>query len=173
MKLKKLLVTVLIGLSIFACGNKQGEKLLKEKHSESKVSTNYKNGTVIKVYDGDTVTLADNTKLRLYGIDAPEKKQEGGAYSQQLLYSKIFGKQIQYEPINIDRYGRTVAKIYYNGDYVNEYMIKSGGAWFYEEYAKNDNNLKKAFQYAQKNNIGIFKNKKAINPAFYRRSHKR
>lgn len=166
--MKKILAVILLSLSIFACNNKNLSSNLFGKEKEQN-SENLRKATVVKVYDGDTVTLADGTKLRLYGIDAPEKKQNGGMFAQQMLYSKIFGKNIEYDPINTDRYGRTVAKIYLNGEYINEYMVKNGGAWYYEEYAKNDYDLKNAFINAKNNKIGIFKDKNIENPSNYRR----
>ena len=127
---------------------------------------------MIKVYDGDTVTLADKTRIRLYGIDAPEKKQKGGMFSQQNLAKKILNREIKYEPVSVDRYGRVVEKIYAGGEYINRYMIDSGPAWYYAEYAKDAKDLAEAFENARSKRIGIFSEKNIEEPWKYRREAK-
>lgn len=52
------------------------------------------------------------------------------------------------EVTDTDRYGRKIGKIYYDGKYLNEEIIRNGYAWWYEYYAKRDYNLKKAQEYA-------------------------
>jgi Micrococcal nuclease (thermonuclease) homologs len=172
--MKKLLSILLISASLLSCGKAKDflENKFESKNQESVVNQNLKTGYVIKVYDGDTVTLEDKTRLRLYGIDAPELKQKGGKFSQENLYNKIYNKKIQYEVISTDRYGRNVAKIYYKGEYINKYMLESGSAWWYEEYSKNDKDLETAFETAKKNRVGIFKDYNIKNPSEYRREMK-
>ena len=78
---------------------------------------------VLSVSDGDTVTINDHgekRKLRLYGIDAPEKDQEYGMESRQYLYDRIQGKDINIDFISKDRYGRDISIIYINGENINE-----------------------------------------------------
>jgi endonuclease YncB( thermonuclease family) len=52
--------------------------------------------------------------LRLAEVDCPESKQPFGKNAKQFTSSKIFGKQIIYQPIQKDRYGRTIAKVYFD-----------------------------------------------------------
>lgn len=172
--LKKTLLTILLGVSLISCGKKQNlfEKIKNETGINMEQNQNLKTGYVIKVYDGDTITLEDKTRIRFYGIDAPELKQKGGKFSQENLYNKIYNKKIQYEVISVDRYGRTVAKVYYNGEYINKYMLESGSAWWYEEYSQNDKDLENAFENAKKNRIGIFKDYNIKNPSEYRKEMK-
>ena len=172
--LKKTLLTILLGVSLISCGKKQNffEKIKNETGIKMEQKQNLKTGHVIKVYDGDTITLEDKTRIRFYGIDAPELKQKGGKFSQENLYNKIYNKKIQYEVISVDRYGRTVAKVYYKGEYINKYMLESGSAWWYEEYSKNDKDLENAIENAKKNRIGIFKDYNIKNPSEYRREMK-
>ena len=66
---------------------------------------------VIKISDGDTITVLsgkEQTKVRLYGIDAPEKKQDYGQKSRQFLASLIAGQVVEVEPKGKDRYKRTL-----------------------------------------------------------------
>ncbi len=78
--------------------------------------------------------------MRLAEVDCPESKQPFGKNAKQFTSSKIFGKQIIYQPIQKDRYGRTIAKVYFdNGKYLSEELIKNGLGWWYSKYSKNEN----------------------------------
>lgn len=97
-------------------------------------------GKVIKVTDGDTVNVltSDNEthKIRLSGIDAPEKKQAFGNRSKQALAELIDGKIVNVEYNKLDKYQRVVGKITLNGQDVNLRQIKLGLAWHYKKYEK-------------------------------------
>lgn len=97
-------------------------------------------GRVIGVSDGDTVTVLDsrNTqwKIRLMGIDAPEKKQAFGSRSKGSLSALVFNKQVTIEYNKKDKYGRTVGKILVDGVDANLEQIKAGMAWHYKKYEK-------------------------------------
>lgn len=176
--MKRILLTILILLSIISCGENNEElaknvKIITDSLQKEKTEkSDRKNGVVVKVYDGDTITLEGKVKLRLYGIDAPELKQKGGKFARELLYNKIYNKRIEYVPMSTDRYGRIVAKIYFKDEYINKYMLLNGGAWWYEDYAKNDTDLKEAFENARKNRVGIFKDYNIKNPSEYRKEMK-
>lgn len=93
---------------------------------------------VIKVADGDTVTAVtedDQTfKIRLFGIDAPEKKQTYGPKSQKALSGMINRKEVDIEIVAGDKYGRSVGIIYLGNKTINEEMVKKGHAWVYRRY---------------------------------------
>ena len=76
-------------------------------------------GKVIGISDGDTVDVLDSSKtthrIRLAGIDAPEKAQPFGQRSKEHLSDSVFGKQVEVHGGKIDKYGRTVGKILVNG----------------------------------------------------------
>ena len=94
-------------------------------------------GKVVKVADGDTVTVLDGRerkKVRLYGIDAPEKKQAFGHKSKQMLLGMVAGDQVRVEVEAIDRYGRFVGRIFDGSEEVNLLMVEQGGAWVYRRY---------------------------------------
>jgi len=97
-------------------------------------------GKVVAISDGDTFTLLTNEKqqikIRLYGIDTPEKKQPHGTAARQYLSELIFGQQVRYEVKDIDRYKRTIAIVFNeSGQNVNEEMIRAGYAWHYKQYS--------------------------------------
>lgn len=90
-------------------------------------------GRVVGIADGDTITVLDNTntqhKIRLAGIDAPEKKQPFGNNSKKMLSSLVFGKTVDVDWDKRDRYGRLVGKVIIDGVDANLEQIKYGLAW--------------------------------------------
>ena len=97
-------------------------------------------GYVVGIADGDTVTVLDANrqqhKIRLAGIDAPEKAQPFGERSKQNLAALVFNKNVIVEGDKQDRYGRKVGKILINGQDANLEQVKAGMAWWYEKYRK-------------------------------------
>jgi endonuclease YncB( thermonuclease family) len=96
---------------------------------------------VVGVSDGDTFTgLTDEkqqVKCRIYGIDAPEKKQAFGSRSKQALSDLVFDKQVKIKIQNKDRYKRAVVWVYApDGKDVSAEMLKMGLAWHYKQYSK-------------------------------------
>ncbi len=100
---------------------------------------------VIGVIDGDTIrVLVDEkqvVKIRLAEIDTPEKRQPYGQKAKQALSDLIFDKTITYQKVTIDRYGRTIGKIYLGDMYINAAMVANGSAWVYRRYSKDPNLL--------------------------------
>lgn len=97
-------------------------------------------GKVVNVSDGDTVKVLrqDKTleKIRLLGIDAPEKNQDFGQKSKTALNDKVAGQLVKVEYTKRDRYGRLLAKIWNGTEDVNLSQVKNGFAWHYKHYAK-------------------------------------
>jgi len=96
-------------------------------------------GKVIGVADGDTITVLHNKhpeKIRLYGIDCPEKRQPFGKRAKQFTSELVFGKVVEVEPVTVDRYGRTVAFVQVENVLVNEELIREGLGWVYVRYCK-------------------------------------
>jgi len=97
-------------------------------------------GTVIRVSDGDTLVIrsgAENIKVRLYGVDAPEKKQDFGNKAKDALTSMTALQTVQAEVMDKDRYGRTVAIVTVgDAEPVNQSLLRLGLAWVYDAYCK-------------------------------------
>lgn len=97
-------------------------------------------GHVVGVADGDTITVLDDTntqhKIRLAGIDAPEKKQAFGNRSKESLSDLVFDKTVNVETEKRDRYGREIGKVLVNGQDVNLVQVERGMAWFYRQYQR-------------------------------------
>ena len=97
-------------------------------------------GRVVGVSDGDTVTVltAENRqfKIRLSGIDAPEKKQPFGTHAKETLARQLFGQAVVVEWSKTDRYGRIVGKIEVDGVDANLEQVREGSAWVYTQYLR-------------------------------------
>jgi endonuclease YncB( thermonuclease family) len=95
---------------------------------------------VIAIKDGDTIEILKDGKplrIRLYGIDCPEKNQDFGTRARQYTSDLVFGKKVRLEAKNTDRYGRTVGIIYLpDGRSLNEELLRAGLAWHYKAYSK-------------------------------------
>lgn len=95
-------------------------------------------GVVVGVVDGDTADVrltSGMIRIRLHAIDAPESQQPYGAKSKQALSALAFGKAVQVEPYEQDRYDRLVARLWVGETDVNAEMVKQGMAWTYRRYA--------------------------------------
>jgi micrococcal nuclease len=97
-------------------------------------------GKVVKVSDGDTVTLLVNgpetIKVRLSEIDAPETNQPWGNKSKQALSLLIATKNVTVSTTGKDRYGRTLGTIYLQQENINKLMVQNGNAWAYTKYVE-------------------------------------
>jgi endonuclease YncB( thermonuclease family) len=94
---------------------------------------------VVGVSDGDTIKVLRDGKqvrIRLYGIDAPEKGQPFGSKSKKFTIKFAANKTVEVEPIETDRYGRTVGLVNVYGKSLNKALIRSGYAWVYRDYCK-------------------------------------
>ena len=115
-------------------------------------------GRVVGVADGDTIMVLDadkvQHKIRLAGIDAPEKKQAFGNRSKESLSDMVFDKTVNVETEKRDRYGRQIGKVLVNEQDVNLVQVERGMAWFYRQYQReqspNDRKLYEAAEDAAK-----------------------
>lgn len=116
-------------------------------------------GRVVGVTDGDTLTMLDGRKqqikVRLAEIDTPESAQPYGTRAKQELSRLVHGKTITVKVQDIDRYGRTVGRVYVSGLDVNAEMVKLGAAWVYRKYAS-DQSLYALEKQARQNRAGIW-----------------
>lgn len=97
-------------------------------------------GEVVGLADGDTITVLDETKtqhkVRLAGIDAPEKNQPFGARSRQNLADLVFRRTVVVEWRKTDRYGRIVGKVLVAETDAGLEQVRAGMAWHYKAYAR-------------------------------------
>lgn len=133
-------------------------------------------GKVVKVADGDTITIIDNEnqkhKIRLDKIDAPELKQSFGIKSKNYLESLIYKKQIKVLYSSIDRYKRILGIVYLGDKEINLIMLKNGYAWHYNYYDKTPSYIQ-AEKQARDKKIGLWSESNPINPCTFRKNHKK
>ncbi|WP_428897462.1 Endonuclease YncB [Parelusimicrobium proximum] len=135
-------------------------------------------GSVIKISDGDTLTLLsegrEEIKVRLYGIDAPETGQDYGTASKNYLSSLIAGRYVEADIIDIDQYGRSVGVVFADEEAVNAKMAAEGYAWVYTNYCK----IKSCEEWqdlqdtAKENRKGLWRQNKQTPPWKWRKNNK-
>lgn len=110
----------------------------------------------------------EKVKIRLAGIDTPEKKQPFGNKAKQALAKLAFQKQAIVEVETIDRYGRTVGAVFVDGLNVNHELVKQGMAWVYRKYNK-DMAFYELESRAKKERLGLWLEENPIPPWEWRR----
>lgn len=98
-------------------------------------------GRVVGISDGDTFTMLlpgnRQVRIRLHGVDCPEKNQDFGARARAFTADLTFGKTVSILIKDRDRYGRTVGLVTLpSGKILQEELLKNGLAWHYRRYDK-------------------------------------
>lgn len=97
-------------------------------------------GRVVGIADGDTLTILDGRdtqhKIRVVGIDAPEKKQDFGQKAKVSLSNLVFNQAVTADCRKKDRYKRNLCVVYVHGRDVGLQQVRAGLAWHYKQYAK-------------------------------------
>jgi endonuclease YncB( thermonuclease family) len=105
-------------------------------------------GRVVAVQDGDTVTILDAARVqhrvRIAGIDAPEKSQAFGEASKQSLVRLVHGRHVEARCPKRDRFGREVCSVFLGARDVGLEQVQSGYAWWYREYAREQTSADRA-----------------------------
>ena len=134
-------------------------------------------GKVVGILDGDTVDVLTPAKelvrVRLSGIDAPEKKQAFGNVSKQTLSDLVFSREVVVEWRKKDRYGRIVGKVLVDGIDMDLKMVTAGMAWHYKQYAKEQSatdreSYASAEDAARAKRVGLWRDKDPIPPWTFR-----
>lgn len=126
---------------------------------------------VIGVADGDSLTVLDGTtqvRVRLHGIDCPERGQAFGAAAKRFTSALAFGKRVTVKGRGKDRYGRLLAEVVLpDGRSLNRELVSAGMAWHYARYS-DDESLAKAEREARKARVGIWSEADPVAPWSYR-----
>jgi endonuclease YncB( thermonuclease family) len=97
-------------------------------------------GRVVGISGGDTISALHDgraEKIRLNGIDCPEKRQAFGQRAKQLTSKLVFGKDVTVKTFGHDKYRRTLGDVILpDGRILNQQLVKAGLAWWYEKYSK-------------------------------------
>jgi micrococcal nuclease len=132
-----------------------------------------KKAKVVKVSDGDTITILTSdkkqVKIRLSGIDCPESKQDFGTKAKQFTASFCFAKNVRVEVVGQDRYNRSLGVVLLdNGQNLNKALLEAGLAWHYK-YFDDSKELSQLEQSARANKIGLWSMKDPIAPWEFRK----
>jgi len=140
-------------------------------------------GIAIAITDGDTFTLKDSEgeehRIRLGEIDAPEKSQEFGKESKNILGNMILDKQVTVYWLKKDRFdwkttdhktknGRIIGGVFLENESVNRKLVEMGAAWHYTDFSK-DQTIKAAQEYAKENKFGLWTNENPTPPWKWRK----
>ena len=132
---------------------------------------------IIAVSDGDTITVEPATggnrvKIRLHGIDAPERKQPYGEAARGFVFDSSLYKTVDVEELYQDRYKRTVAIIHFsNGKSLQSLLLEAGFAWVWPRYCKDCLEWETLQKTAQKERRGLWDSETPIPPWEWRKQH--
>ncbi len=133
-------------------------------------------GRVVGVSDGDTITVLHDGKaerIRLHGIDCPEKRQAFGNRAKQFTSNLVFAKTVTVQILDRDRYGRTVGVVLLpDGRSLNHELVRAGLAWMYRRYT-NDQSLSDLEEEARLARRGLWADSHAVPPWEWRVMRKR
>ncbi len=127
------------------------------------------------VADGDTITVLKQGKavrIRLYGIDCPERGQDFYRAAKTFTSEHAYGTMVHVTPVDHDAYGRVVAWVSVNGTNLNKKLVDAGLAWWYKRYAPNEKELAKLEKKARRDKIGIWSHPHPVPPWEFRQDHR-
>lgn len=136
---------------------------------------------VVGVSDGDTITVLDinktQHKIRVAGIDAPEKSQDFGNRAKEHLSDLVFGKTVDLPEAKIDKYGRTISRVLVGGKDAGLEQIKVGLAWHYKKYEVEQSPADRASYiaaetHAKNAKLGLWSQANSIRPEDFRYASK-
>ena len=133
-------------------------------------------GKVVGVSDGGTITVLHNGKgerIRLHGIDSPEKRQAFGNRAKQFTSKLVFGKTVTVEVMDRDRYGRTLGVVLLpDGRSLDRELVRAGFAWWYRRYAPDDETPEQLEREARGAELGLWADPHAVPPWEWRKMRK-
>lgn len=167
---------VLFVISAFACKERMSSadaQILNAKEIVfDEQDKKYVTGKVTRIADGDTFTMIfDNgfeVRVRLNGIDSPEKKQAFSNRAKQTLSDLIYKKEVKVYYKSKDRYGRVLGDIYIDNLNINQEMVRRGMAWHFIRYS-DDEKLAALEKEARRNKIGLWVDPNPVAPWEFRR----
>lgn len=130
-------------------------------------------GSVVSVLDGDTIeVLHDNRaeRIRLSGIDCPEKGQAFGKRAKHAASELAYGKDVTIQTHGHDKYARTIGDVILpDGTNVNHTLVKEGWCWWYRKYAPRDPMLEGLERDAREGRKGLWADPQPVPPWEWRK----
>jgi endonuclease YncB( thermonuclease family) len=149
--------------------------ILSSQCDQNKETTNdFQSVKVVYVLDGDSIVVDSDDrkriKVRLIGIDAPEKEQWFASQSRQNLIRVLENKAVKISGKGTDQYGRLLAEVYADNENVNVLQVKTGNAWCYKRCRTKNYNLAEIS--ARKNGVGLWRKQNPEPPWKYRENRR-
>ena len=133
-------------------------------------------GPVTGILDGDTIEVLNEhhaDRIRLSGIDCPEKGQAYGKIAKQATSALVFGKEVTLLTHGKDKYGRTLADVVLkDGTNVNHMLVRAGWCWWYRKYAPGDTELERLEAEARGAKKGLWADPAPFPPWDYRKARR-
>lgn len=117
---------------------------------------NFQGTKVVGVIDGDTVVLANKSKVRLRHIDAPEKDLCGYTQATAQLKKLTMGKHVRIDEMVPDQYGRGMALVYDGDTLINQAMIDTGWVRYHSDQSSQTEAIKTTSTNAKEAKRGIY-----------------
>jgi endonuclease YncB( thermonuclease family) len=128
-------------------------------------------GKCISVSDGDTITVQNGgqpVRVRLYGIDSPEIRQDFGTRARQFTAGLTLGRSVSVSGRGVDRSGRILGWVSVGKRNVNSELVKNGLAWWYRASAPTEQGLARLQQGAILANRGLWSSPSVQAPWIFR-----
>jgi endonuclease YncB( thermonuclease family) len=131
-------------------------------------------GRVVGISDGDTIKVLSNgraEKVRLWGVDAPEKAQPWGSRARQFTGEMVFGRQVTVRVHDTDRYGRVVGEVVLaDGRSLNRELLRAGLAWWYTQYSPREWELQRLEAGSRQAHRGLWADANPVAPWDWRKA---
>ena len=133
-------------------------------------------GKVVGISDGDTISVLREgkaVKVRLHGVDTPEKAQAFGTQARKFTGDMVFQQTVTVIVHDTDRYGRLVGEVLLpDGRSLNQELVKAGMAWWYRQYAPNDTTLAQLEAEARTAKRGLWADANPVPPWEWRKGQR-
>jgi len=129
-------------------------------------------GKVVRVIEGDTLEVmhkGEAERVRLNGIDCPERGQAYGSQAKKFTSQRVFGKQVTVKTYGLDQGRRTMGEVILQGGMsLNRELVKAGLAWWNQKSAPHDETLKRLEEEARNKKRGLWADPTPVPPWCYR-----
>ena len=133
-------------------------------------------GSVVSVLDGDTLEVLNGhhtERIRLSGIDCPEKGQAFGQRAKHAASNLAFGKDVMVQTHGHDKYKRTLGDVILpDGMNLNQELVKQGWCWWYRKYAPGDTVLEGLEDQARAARKGLWADPQPVPPWVFRKARR-
>jgi len=125
-------------------------------------------GPVVSVLDGDTLEVLHSgqaERIRLSGIDCPEKGQAFGQRAKHAASELVFGKNVTIQTHGYDKYKRTLGDVFLSdGTHINHVLVENVWCWWYRKYALGDAVLEELEKAAREERKGLWVDPQPVPP---------